>query len=236
VPWRTSERCFAKSSSTFCESVWKVLSARANDLQFGGARYRTHRDNFRRLGAGNNHHLSRSQDHANAMHSMPHSTIDACYKILISIAPSQDLPNRKPTSPPKPNHLPPLRTPKAAQPSIPQARHPTKPRPTPNRRNARNDRFRRPNPPHTHMLPLCTWSLDRCQRLIGERMMGLLAWRTPGANDDGFFDGLGLELLTRWLGMTPEAVRELTGGCERFIAQPENRIYVNLHTFTARRP
>jgi hypothetical protein len=55
---------------------------------------------------------------------------------------------------------------------------------------------------------MCMWSLDRCQRLIGERMMGLLAWRTPNANKDVFFDGLGLGLLTRWLGMTPEAVRE----------------------------
>jgi hypothetical protein len=88
----------------------------------------------------------------------------------------------------------------------------------------------------THTLPMCMWSLDRCQRLIGERMMELLAWRTPDANTDGFFDGLGLELLTRWLGMTPEAVREFTAQCERFVAEPENRIYVNLHTFTARRP
>jgi len=62
----------------------------------------------------------------------------------------------------------------------------------------------------THTLPLCTWSLDRCQRLIGERMQGLLAWRIPDADHDGFFEGLSLELLTRWLGMTPEAVRELT--------------------------
>lgn len=88
----------------------------------------------------------------------------------------------------------------------------------------------------THTLPLCVWSLDRCQRLIGERMKGLLAWRTPDADTDGFFEGLGLELLTRWLGMTPEAVRELAAQCERYVAQEENRIYVNLHTFTARKP
>lgn len=88
----------------------------------------------------------------------------------------------------------------------------------------------------THTLPLCTWSLDRCQRLIGERMLGLLAWRTPEADTDSFLDGLALELLTRWLGWKPEAVRELTATCEQFIKQPENRIYVNLHAFTARRP
>jgi hypothetical protein len=86
----------------------------------------------------------------------------------------------------------------------------------------------------THTLPLCMWSLDRCQRLIGERMM--LAWRSPDADTDGFFEGLSLELLTRWLGMTQEAVRELTAQCEHYIAQPANRIYVNFHTFTARKP
>lgn len=88
----------------------------------------------------------------------------------------------------------------------------------------------------THTLPLCMWSLDRCQHLIGERMLGLLAWRTPEADTDGFVDGLALELLTRWLGWKPEAVRELTSRCEWFVQQPENRIYVNLHTFTARKP
>ena len=67
-------------------------------------------------------------------------------------------------------------------------------------------------------------------------MKGLLAWRTPDADTDGFFEGLGLELLTRWLGMTPEAVRELAAQCERYVTQEENRIYVNLHTFTARKP
>jgi hypothetical protein len=67
-------------------------------------------------------------------------------------------------------------------------------------------------------------------------MRGLLAWRSPDADTDGFFEGLSLELLTRWLGMTPAAVRELTAQCEHYIAQPANRIYVNLHTFTARKP
>ena len=72
--------------------------------------------------------------------------------------------------------------------------------------------------------------------MIGERMMWLLAWRTPDSHTDGFFDGLGLELLTRWLGMTPEAVRALAAQCEHYIAQQENRIYVTLHAFTARKP
>ena len=67
-------------------------------------------------------------------------------------------------------------------------------------------------------------------------MRGLLAWRSPNADNDGFFEGLSLELLTRWLGMTPEAVRKLTAQCEDYISQPANRIYVNLHTFTARKP
>ena len=64
----------------------------------------------------------------------------------------------------------------------------------------------------THTLPLCMWSLDRCQQMIGERMTILLAWRTPDADNNAFFDGLSMELLTRWLCMTPEAVRELTAG------------------------
>jgi hypothetical protein len=88
----------------------------------------------------------------------------------------------------------------------------------------------------THTLPLSTWSLDRCQRLIGERMKGLLSWRSPVEDTDGFLEGLSLELLTRWLGMIPAAVRELAAQCERYVAQEEHRIYVNLHTFTARKP
>jgi hypothetical protein len=36
--------------------------------------------------------------------------------------------------------------------------------------------------------------------------------------------------------MKQEAVRELTAQCEHYIAQPANRVYVNLHTFTARKP
>jgi len=88
----------------------------------------------------------------------------------------------------------------------------------------------------THTLPLCTWSIDRCQWLIGERMKILLAWRTPDADNNAFFDGLSLELLTKWLGMTPEEVRELTAQCEHYIARVENRMYVDLHTFTARKP
>jgi hypothetical protein len=67
-------------------------------------------------------------------------------------------------------------------------------------------------------------------------MHGLLAWRTPDADNNAFFNSLSLELLTRWLGMTPNAVKELTAQCGNYIAHPQNRVYVNVHTCTARKP
>ena len=73
--------------------------------------------------------------------------------------------------------------------------------------------------------------------MIGERMKGLLLWRrSEDADTDGFFEGFSLELLTRWLGMTPATVIELAAQCAHYVGQEENRIYVELHTFTARKP
>jgi hypothetical protein len=50
-----------------------------------------------------------------------------------------------------------------------------------------------------------------------------------------YLEDLCLELLTTWLGMRPEEVDELIAECVRCLWRNENRIFVNMHTWTARR-
>jgi hypothetical protein len=87
----------------------------------------------------------------------------------------------------------------------------------------------------THMLPLSTWSRDTCQYKIGEKMEVLFAYH-PDPGYKCYLEDLCLELLTTWLGMRPEEVDELIAECVRYLWRLENRIFVNLHTWTARRP
>lgn len=87
----------------------------------------------------------------------------------------------------------------------------------------------------THMLPLSMWSPDRCQLRIGEQMQALFAHH-PGPDCRCFLEDLCPELLTGWLDMTQEEVGELISECAEYLWNHENRIFVNLHTWTARRP
>jgi hypothetical protein len=87
----------------------------------------------------------------------------------------------------------------------------------------------------THMLPLSTWSRDTCQYKIGEKMEVLFAYH-PDPGYKCYLEDLCLELLTTWLCMRPEEVDELIAEYVRYLWRLENRIFVNLHTWTARRP
>jgi len=87
----------------------------------------------------------------------------------------------------------------------------------------------------THMLPLSTWSRDLSQWKIGEKMQVLLAYH-PDPGFKSYLEDLCLELLTTWLGMRPQKVNELIAQCVEYLWRKENRIFVNLHTWTARRP
>jgi hypothetical protein len=87
----------------------------------------------------------------------------------------------------------------------------------------------------THMLPLSTWSRDLCLWKIGEKMEVLLAYH-PDPGFKCYLEDLCLELLTKWLGMRPEEVNELIAECVEYLWRQENKIFVNLHTWTARRP
>lgn len=87
----------------------------------------------------------------------------------------------------------------------------------------------------THILPLTNWPRDRCQLRVGEQMQALLAHH-PGPDCKCLLEDLCPELLTQWLDMTPEEVGELIAECAEYLWRRENRIFVNLHTWTARRP
>jgi hypothetical protein len=87
----------------------------------------------------------------------------------------------------------------------------------------------------THMLPLSMWSLDRCQLLIGEQMQFIFAY-LPDRSCKCFLEDICLELLTEWLNMRLEQVYELIAECVTYLWRRENKVYVNLHTWTARRP
>jgi hypothetical protein len=88
----------------------------------------------------------------------------------------------------------------------------------------------------THMLPLSSWSTDRTLNRISEQMGAAFACYHPLEGCRCFLSGFCMELLTRWLGKTPKEVIELVIACAQFLGHDEYRVYVNLHTFTARRP
>lgn len=87
----------------------------------------------------------------------------------------------------------------------------------------------------THMLPLSMWSRDRCQLKIGEQMKVLFAYH-PDPGYKCFLEDLCLDMLTTWLNMRPEEVDALVAECAAYLWREENKIFVNLHTWTARRP
>ena len=87
----------------------------------------------------------------------------------------------------------------------------------------------------THMLPLSTWSRDLCQWKIGEGLQTLFAYH-PDPGFTCYLEDLCLELLTQWLGMRREEVDELIGESVEYMWRLENKVFVNLHTWTARRP
>jgi len=87
----------------------------------------------------------------------------------------------------------------------------------------------------THTLPLTVWSRDRCQVAIGEQMKVLLDhYPDPGCKC--LIEDLCPGLLMEWLSMRPEEVGKLIAECVAYLLRPENKIFVNLHTWTARRP
>lgn len=87
-----------------------------------------------------------------------------------------------------------------------------------------------------HMLPLTDWPLDRSLRRMGEQMSTILTCSHSKGECRCLLSGMILELLTVWLGMPYHEVVQLVIGCMRYLTDAENRVCVNLHTFTARRP
>jgi hypothetical protein len=87
----------------------------------------------------------------------------------------------------------------------------------------------------THMLPLSTWSRDLCQWKISEGLQTLFAYH-PDPGFTCYLEDLCLELLTQWLGMRREEVDELIGESVEYMWRLENKVFVNLQTWTARRP
>lgn len=87
-----------------------------------------------------------------------------------------------------------------------------------------------------HMLPLSNWSRDRKLRRIGEQMKFVLSCTHPMLDCRCTLSGMIMELLTYWLGMRYQEVGQLVAECNRYMMDDEHRVYVNLHTFTARRP
>lgn len=77
----------------------------------------------------------------------------------------------------------------------------------------------------THTLHLTPRSRDTRQFRIGELMRSALD-----------LEGLGLELLTRYLGMTVHEARGMIDECERYLHSPETLDFVEFHTWTARKP
>lgn len=92
-----------------------------------------------------------------------------------------------------------------------------------------------------HRLPLSPSSRDPKQHNIGRKMMALLDNVAQGTEGDGneginFLESISLGLLVDYLQISAEEVRDLVDKCVKQAWESEGHPYVELHSWTARRP